>query len=188
MSSQTQDERDLLRSGWRARKGKESPGARDKMQPSLLDRLTDDAPDKKQEPLNSNLVSHSALRRHVLRDLQWLFNTINNEAQNDLSGLSHVRRSVANFGVASLAGQRMSDIEWQDIQRKLTDAILHFEPRILPQGLMVRCISDTQSLDLHNVLSIEIKGRLWCVPYPLTFLFRTDVDLENGHFELKDVG
>jgi type VI secretion system protein ImpF len=82
-----------------------------------------------------------------------------------------VRRSVANFGVAPLAGQRMSDIEWQDIQRKLTDAILHFEPRILPQGLMVRCISDTKSLDLHNVLSIEIKGRLWCVPYPLSFCF-----------------
>jgi type VI secretion system protein ImpF len=26
------------------------------------------------------------------------------------------------------------------------------------------------------------------VPYPLEFLFRTDVDLENGHFELKDAG
>lgn len=31
-------------------------------------------------------------------------------------------------------------------------------------------------------------GRLWCVPYPLEFLFRTDVDLENGHFDLKDIG
>ena len=188
MSNPAHDDRDLLRTGWRARNGKESPGARDKMQPSLLDRLTDNAPDKQQEPVSSNVISNSALRRHVLRDLQWLFNTINNEAQNDLSQLAHVRRSVVNFGVAPLAGKRMSDIEWQDIQQKLTDAILHFEPRILPQGLSVRCISDTQSLDLHNVLSIEIKGRLWCVPYPLTFLFRTDVDLENGHFDLKDVG
>lgn len=52
----------------------------------------------------------------------------------------------------------MSDIEWHDIQRKLTEAIINFEPRILPQGLQVRCVSDTSSLDLHNVLSIEIKG------------------------------
>ncbi len=52
----------------------------------------------------------------------------------------------------------------------------------------MRCVCDTKSLDLHNVLSIEIKGRLWCVPWPLEFLFRTDVDLENGHFELKDAG
>ncbi|MGK9172944.1 type VI secretion system baseplate subunit TssE [Yokenella regensburgei] len=188
MSNPAQDDSNLLHNGWRARRDKENVSSRDKMQPSLLDRLTDDAPEKRQEPRNSTLIAHAALRRHVLRDLQWLFNTINNEAQNDLSGLHHVRRSVVNFGVAPLAGKRMSDIEWQDIQQKLTQAILHFEPRILPQGLSVRCISDTQSLDLHNVLSIEIKGRLWCVPYPLTFLFRTDVDLENGHFELRDEG
>lgn len=179
---------ELLRSGYRFRKDQSTLNVRDKLQPSLLDRLTDDEPGKSQETANQRLISHSTLRRHVLRDLQWLFNTINNEAQHDLTSFSQVRRSVLNFGVAPLAGQRMSDIEWHDIQRKLTEAIVNFEPRILPQGLQVRCISDTRSLDLHNVLSIEIKGRLWCVPYPLEFLFRTDVDLENGYFELKDVG
>lgn len=176
-----------LRGGYRLRKDA-SLTVRDKLQPSLLDRLTDDEPDKREESASQRLISHSTLRRHVLRDLQWLFNTINSEAQHDLAPFSQVRRSVLNFGVAPLAGQRMSDIEWHDIQRKLTEAIINFEPRILPQGLQVRCISDTRSLNLHNVLSIEIKGRLWCVPYPLEFLFRTDVDLENGNFELKDVG
>ncbi len=179
---------DALRTGWQSRRKQDSVGARDKMQPSLLDRLTDNQPHKKQEPVNSNLIAHSALRRHVLRDLQWLFNTINHDDPLAMESLHQVRRSVINFGVAPLAGKRMSDIEWHDIQRKLTEAIINFEPRILPQGLQVRCISDTHSLDLHNVLSIEIKGRLWCVPYPLEFLFRTDVDLENGHFELKDAG
>ncbi|MFK3704716.1 type VI secretion system protein ImpF [Raoultella sp. BIGb0138] len=179
---------DVLLSGWQARSKKETVGARDKMQPSLLDRLTDNHPQTQQESVNSNLITHTTLRRHVLRDLQWLFNTINHSDPQTLAELAHVRRSVVNFGVAPLAGKRMSDIEWQDIQRKLTEAILNFEPRILPQGLQVRCVSDPRSLDLHNVLSIEIKGRLWCVPYPLEFLFRSDVDLENGHFELKDAG
>lgn len=186
--SNSAGESDLLRSGWQARGRQEKVGARDKMQPSLLDRLTDNHPEKKRESANSNLITHAALRQSVLRDLQWLFNTINHNASRDLSALPQVNRSVINFGVAPLAGKRMSDIEWQDIQRKLTEAIVNFEPRILPQGLQVRCVSDTSSLDLHNVLSIEIKGRLWCVPYPLEFLFRTDVDLENGHFELKDAG
>lgn len=135
-----------------------------------------------------NLVSHSELRRRVLRDLQWLFNCVNSESNLDLGDFPQVRRSTLNYGIASLAGKRMSDIEWLDIQRVLTESIIHFEPRILPEGLQVRCISDTGSLELHNVLSIEIKGRLWCVPYPLEFLFRTDVDLENGHFDLKDIG
>lgn len=177
-----------LHGGFRTRKNRDTLTSRDKLQSSLLDRLTDDAPDKRTEPGNSILISHSTLRRHVLRDLQWLFNTINNEAQQDLDAFTHVQRSVWNFGVAPLAGQNMSDIEWQDVQRKMTDAILHFEPRILPQGLQVRCVSDLTSLDLHNVLSLEIKGRLWCVPYPLEFLFRTEVDLESGHFELQDAG
>ncbi|QDY40877.1 type VI secretion system baseplate subunit TssE [Candidatus Pantoea soli] len=177
-----------LHGGFRARKNRETLTARDKLQSSLLDRLTDHAPDKRHEASNTTLISHTTLRRHVLRDLQWLFNTINNEAQQDLSGFPEVRRSVWNFGVAPLAGQNISDIEWHEMQRKMTDAILHFEPRILPQGLQVRCVSDLKSLSLHNVLSIEIKGRLWCVPYPLEFLFRTQVDLESGHFELQDAG
>ena len=181
------DGRDLLHGGFRQR-GRETMTSRDKMQPSLLDRLTDNAPDKPQEAPGSRVISHATLKRNVLRDLQWLFNSINNEAQQDLSPFPHVQRSAYNFGVAPLAGQRMSDIELADIQRKITNSILYFEPRILPAGLQVRCISDTSSLSLHNMLSIEIKGRLWCVPYPLEFLFRTDLDLENGHFELKDVG
>lgn len=179
---------ELRRSGWHVRSRQENVGARDKMQPSLLDRLTDNEPEKKYEVAGSNLITHTALRRNMLRDLQWLFNTINHDASCDLSALPHVSRSVVNFGIASLAGKRMSDIEWHDIQSKLTEAIIHFEPRILPQELLVRCVSDTSSLDLHNILSIEIKGRLWCVPYTLEFLFLTDVDLENGHFELKDGG
>ena len=93
-------EGDLLRSGWQARSKQEKVGARDKMQPSLLDRLTDNDPEKKRESANSNLITHAALRRNVLRDLQWLFNTINHDASGDLSALPHVNRSVVNFGVA----------------------------------------------------------------------------------------
>src|SRR5436190_18184397 len=102
------DRDDLLRGGYRHRRSQELIASRDKMQPSLLDRLTDDQPQKRLEPVNSNLLSHSALRRQVLRDLQWLFNTINNESQLDMRGADRVQRSVCNFGVAPLAGKRMS--------------------------------------------------------------------------------
>lgn len=164
------------------------PTSSDRMQPALLDILTDDEPKKRQEVHRHNLVSHGELRRRVLRDLQWLFNCINNESGIDFGNFPYARRSTLNYGIASLAGKRMSDIEWLDIEHALTDSILHFEPRILPTGLRVRCLSDIGSLELHNILSIEIKGRLWCVPNPLDFLFRTDVDLENGRFDLKDIG
>nr|WP_037385195.1 type VI secretion system baseplate subunit TssE [Serratia sp. DD3] len=178
----------LHQQGHYFRQDSERLTSRDKMQPVLLDLLTDNEPQKKQENSARHLLSHSELRRQVLRDLQWLFNCVNSESNIDLEHYPQVRRSTVNYGIASMAGKRMSDIEWADIQQALTESILTFEPRILPDGLQVRCTSDPHSLELHNVLSIEIKGRLWCVPYPLEFLFRTDVDLENGHFDLKDVG
>lgn len=109
------------------------------MQPSLLDRLTDDAPQQSTETVNHTLISHSALRRNVLRDLQWLFNCTAAELDVEWADYPYVRRSVANFGVLPLSGKRMSDIEWEDIQRKLTEAIVNFEPRILPQGY--RCVA-----------------------------------------------
>ncbi|MFD1200017.1 type VI secretion system baseplate subunit TssE [Brucella gallinifaecis] len=179
---------DQRRHGNHLHRSKENMTSSDKMQPVLLDMLTDDEPLKTQEASACNFVLYSEMRRCVLRDLQWLFNCVNNEHNKELGSFPQVRRSTLNYGCTSLAGKRMSEVEWSDIQAALTNSILHFEPRILPDGLQVRCISDANSLELHNVLSIEIKGRLWCVPYPLEFLFRTEVDLENGHFDLKDIG
>lgn len=187
MNNAASDAEALSHNGWQHRKKRDTVRSRDKMQPSLLDRLTDDKPQVREEPASARVISHSALRRSVLRDLQWLFNTVNNAQHLDFSQLSHVERSVLNFGLPPLAGQRMSDIEWSDIQNKISAAILHFEPRIMAQGLQIRCVCDTNSLALHNILSIEIQGRLWCVPWPLEFLFRTEVDLENGSVELRDV-
>src|SRR5262245_57623150 len=47
----------------------------ERLQPCLLDRLTDDEPHKKEESRNARAISHQKYRRGVLRDLEWLFNT-----------------------------------------------------------------------------------------------------------------
>ena len=49
---------DLHRQGYRYRQDSERLTSRDKMQPVLLDMLTDDEPQKKQETQVRNLVSH----------------------------------------------------------------------------------------------------------------------------------
>ncbi|MEQ1962103.1 GPW/gp25 family protein [Xenorhabdus khoisanae] len=177
----------LLYGGYHARKPPRIT-ARDKMLPSLLDRLTDNDTAKKKESVSNYLLSHKALRQNVLRDLQWLLNSINREPNQDLSSFPEIQHSVYNFGMEPLAGRNMSDIEWCDIQNKIINAIRIFEPRIIPDNLQVNCISDINSLSLYNVLSIEIKGFLWCIPWPLEFLFRSDIDLENGYFIMKETG
>jgi len=47
----------------------------EKLQPCLLDRLTDDEPRKQEESRSQRVISHQKYRRGVLRDLEWLFNS-----------------------------------------------------------------------------------------------------------------
>ena len=47
----------------------------EKLQPCLLDRLTDDEPERREESRLQRIVSLQKYRRGVLRDLEWLFNT-----------------------------------------------------------------------------------------------------------------
>jgi len=63
---------------------------------------------------------------------------------------------------------------------------LQFEPRVLRRTLEVRGLTATSSLDHHNVLSFEVRGQLWSVPYPLEILLRSNLDLESGQVVLLE--
>lgn len=159
----------------------------DRLQPALLDRLTDDEPDKKQEPREARVLSKSRLRQSVLRDLAWLFNATRLEAVSDLEGAPNVRRSVLNFGLPAFSGSTASALDVSDLGRAVHEAILAFEPRILPSTLHVRTVLESGSLDHHNVIGVEIHGELWAEPVPLEFLVRTEFDLETGKVQIADL-
>ena len=158
----------------------------DQLQPALLDRLTDEEPDKKLEPRMQRVISKRRLREAVLRDLAWLFNTTRLDANMDAATLPNARRSVINFGLPALSGQTASTIEVPDLERAIRQAILDFEPRILPASLRVRAL-ETAGLDHHNVIGVEISGQLWAEPLPLELLVRTEIDLETGQVEVADL-
>src|SRR5215813_10966396 len=80
----------------------------ERLQPALLDRLTDDEPDKKVEPREARVLSKRRLRESVLRDLTWLFNATQLEAVNPLAKAPYVRKSVLNFGLPELSGNTAS--------------------------------------------------------------------------------
>jgi type VI secretion system protein ImpF len=159
----------------------------DRLQPALLDRLTDEEPDKTQEPLEARVVSKSRLRQSVLRDLAWLFNATRLEAVTDLATMPAVRRSVVNFGLPALSGRTASSLDVTDLARAVREAILTYEPRILPATLNIRTLVDAGTLDHHNVIGVEIRGELWAQPVPLEFLVRTEFDLETGNVQVSDL-
>jgi len=159
----------------------------DRLQPALLDRLTDDEPDKKVEPREARVLSRRRLRESVLRDLAWLLNATQYETMGSLAGAPHVRRSVVNFGLPPLSGQTASTMDPMELTRAIREAIVTFEPRILPASLEIRTLVEGGALDHHNVIGVEIRGQLWAQPVPMEFLVRTDFDLETGKASIKDL-
>ncbi|HTI39008.1 MAG TPA: type VI secretion system baseplate subunit TssE [Vicinamibacterales bacterium] len=157
----------------------------EQLQPALLDRLTDDQPEKRLEPRMERVISKRRMREAVLRDLTWLFNTTRLDPDMD-PALSYARKSVINFGLPALSGQTASSLDISDLERSIRQAILDYEPRILPGSLHVRAI-EAGKFENHNVIGVEISGQLWSQPLPLELLVRTEIDLETGQVEVADL-
>jgi type VI secretion system protein ImpF len=158
----------------------------EQLQPALLDRLTDEEPDKKLEPRQMRVMSKKRMREAVLRDLAWLFNTTRLDPDMDAGKFPYARKSVINFGLPALAGQTSSSLEVTDLERAVRQSILESEPRILPASLRVRAL-EVGNFENHNVIGVEISGQLWSQPIPIDLLVRTEIDLETGQVEVADL-
>jgi type VI secretion system protein ImpF len=159
---------------------------RDRLQPALLDRLTDESPSDSREAEDRRVMSKAQLRQAVLRDLAWLFNATQPHA-SWAQDHPTLMGSVLNFGLPPLSGQRVSKLDVSQLERAIRRAILDFEPRILPQTLRVRALETGSVLDTHNMIDFEISGHMWAQPVPLEILLRTKLDLEAGQVEVREV-
>lgn len=154
---------------------------KERLQPSLLDRLADDEPTQTIESREQRILSFSKLKKSVIRDLDWLLNTGCLETTQDLSAYPHVRQSVLNYGLPDLTGTTISNADQTTLERFLRQAILAFEPRILKHSLKIR----TKTTGEHNTIIFEIEGELWAQPLPEHLYLRTILDLELGSVEVQ---
>ena len=159
--------------------------SRERLQPSLLDRLTDDAPDHKRESLDQQSLSMQQLRRAVLRDLAWLLNTTNLVATDDLDGAPLAAKSTINFGIPSFAGLIGTARKVGSLESGIADAIRAFEPRIRADSLKVR-LRPAQSDQPSAALTFEIQGELWAQPVPQQLFLETAIELDTGLAVVND--
>jgi type VI secretion system protein ImpF len=163
-----------------------SVDVRNRLQPALLDRLTDDEPEHREEAESHRVMSKTQLREAVLRDLGALFNSV--QPLGDAAApYPLLAESVLNFGLPPLSGQLASKLDVGVLEATIREAIVRFEPRILPDTLQVRAQESATVLDTHNVIDFEIRGHLWSQPVPLEILLRTQLDLEAGQVEVRDL-
>lgn len=157
----------------------------ERLQPSLLDRLTDDEPGKTEESREKRVISATRLRDCVTRDMSWLLNCVNMETNADLGDYPEVSRSVLNFGIPDLTGAALSGINVDILQRQVRDAILAFEPRLTANTLRVTASSNQGRMD-RQALMFNIESEMWAQPIPLNLYLKTEVDLETGNFKVSE--
>ena len=157
----------------------------ERLQPSLLDRLTDDAPGQTQESREQRVLSMSRLRECVLRDLGWLLNASAPLDPETAAQYPLAAASVINFGIPPLAGMTLRILDLNMLENALRQAILNFEPRILSGSLRVRAALTASQVN-QNLLGFEIEGDLWAQPLPLALYLKTEIDLESGQVHIQE--
>lgn len=160
-------------------------GGKDRLQPALLDRLTDDAPLAAKERAETVFVTESRLRAALLRDLGWLLNANNASGVIDFQGLPQAEHSVLNYGVPPMSGQLLSELDWPTLEAGIRRAIVDFEPRILPETLQVTLAPSASAMSSHNTLQFEIRCQFWSMPYPIEMLLKSSLDLESGQVAMQ---
>lgn len=159
---------------------------KERLQPSLLDRLTDNEPDRAVEGRDLRVLSPQRLRESVRRDLGWLFNSVNLASVQDLSHHPEAERSTVNFGLPDLSGKTSAGIHAPTLEKLIRKAIWDFEPRLNKQSVRVRLLQDRKDFG-PNALCVLIEAELWAQPLPLRLFLRTDLDLETGEARVSEV-
>ena len=160
---------------------------KERLQPSLLDRLTDDEPERQVESRDKRVLSLERLRAGVRRDLAWLFNTTQLASAQALHAFPEAAASTINYGLPDLAGKTASNVVGPALENLVRLSIWQFEPRLRKQSVQVRITRSAQGYS-HNAVVMTIDAELWAQPVPVRLLLRTDIDLESGEVQVSEAG
>lgn len=153
-------------------------GESERLQPSLLDRLTDNAPHEAKEGPRDRIIDIRQLRDIVLRDLGWLLNTVNQEGDIDPDEYPYAFASTLNYGITDISGKRAAESRPYELERMIHKAIELFEPRIV-QGTLDVKLSTTMD-GIHSRILFNIHAEIWAQPVPVEVFMRTELDLASG--------
>ena len=156
----------------------------DRLQPCLLDRLTDDEPEISKESRDRRIVSLQRYKNAVLRDLEMILNSKRHPLHDNIYEFDEAAKSVLNFGILDICGVPILNTKPAEIESQVKEAIIYFEPRISQRSLSVRMVSPLDSEYIRSI-SFEIEAELWAQPLPDRLFVKTEVDLETGHYKLK---
>jgi type VI secretion system lysozyme-like protein len=129
----------------------------ERLQPSLLDRLTDMAPESLTESRDDRVIDLRRLRDIIRRDLSFLLNSPDGSQIIDPEVYPQAARSVLNYGVREVYGDFSTRERTLQIRASIRQAIEVFEPRGADRYLRVRTPAGAGRYLIHKG-SVAIDG------------------------------
>ena len=157
----------------------------ERLQPCLLDRLTDENPTEQAEGRDQRVFSLQQLKRAVLRDISWLLNTANKDRTGEFEEFPEVASSVLNFGSPDLTGLTSTAMPKRELERLVRRALQIYEPRVMSNTVKVQVMETRDYRDKRSI-ELEIRGDMWAQPLPDPLFLKTEVDLGTGRCETRE--
>ena len=139
-----------------------------KLRPSILDRIIDDSPEVNQKDSQVNKQFNlNYLKSSVRKDLEKLFNS-RYRISDIPEELTEIHNSLINYGLPDLATINMIDIDKRsDFCKHIEKTIKYFEPRF--QSVRVKYLENIDYTD--RTLRFRIEAMLSAEPMPEKIIF-----------------
>ncbi len=129
-------------------------------------------------------VSATILKNELVQDLQSLLNSVNLAATEDLGELAEVRQSILNFGVDDLTAFTTDSQGKADLDVRLRNVLLKYEPRLVPSSLVIIRKKDQNGSDAR--MAFHISAEMHAAPHDVAVEFVADVEAYSGQISVKD--
>ena len=127
-------------------------------------------------------ITERQLREQLAVDLNALLNTVNLASAFDLTDFPWVAKSVLNYGIPEISNRTIDETRVGDIVDEIREALIRFEPRLIPDALAVRRdpTVDPESLNIRFLVS----GDMIADPAAVAVEFVADIELDTGKMRL----
>lgn len=155
------------------------------VQPSLIDRLTDEDPRTSVEPRTTYGESLRRFKAAVRRDLEWLLNT-RRIAEMPPEDLTELNESVYVYGVPDITSLSRDSVgERRRLLKYVETALGIFEPRLT--NIRISLV-DTEGENRRRELHFVVEATLRLDPTPEQVMFDTVLEFSSGQYEVETPG
>jgi type VI secretion system protein ImpF len=151
------------------------------VQPSLIDRLTDEDTRASLDPRTTYAESLRRFKVAMQRDLEWLLNT-RRIAEAPPEEFEEVHKSVYMFGVPDITSMSRDSLPARRrLLRYVEEALMQFEPRLT--HLRVSLV-EMDAEEKRRELRFVVEATLRLDPTPEQVMFDTVLQFSSGQYDI----